>query len=87
MSGYYRFAINYKGSNGSRLRPGKPPNINVCRNFKDDLAALGVGLPKVENIHIHSPGSISLVFYRDENDKDSNVRAFRLCDPSRLISS
>jgi hypothetical protein len=73
MSGFYRFAIKYKGSKGTQLRPEKRPNANICANFKNNLISLGAGLPKSGDIHIHSPGSISLIFHHDENNNTSNV--------------
>jgi hypothetical protein len=78
MSGYYRFAIKYKGSKGTQLRPGKQPNATICTNFKHNLISLGASLPKSENTHIHSPGSISFIFHHDENNETSNVYAFCL---------
>lgn len=76
MSSYYQFSIKYKGKKASHIYPGVTGHDEVCQQFKQELTELGVSLPKAENIHIPTPGSISLLFHRDADCKDSNVCAF-----------
>ena len=78
MSGYYHFAINYRGLKSSFILPGGPPSDRICRNFRLDLASLGLGSGPIKNedIHIWTPGCVFAVFHDDPNKNRNTVCVF-----------
>jgi hypothetical protein len=70
----YRLTLKYTGKKAARLVSGIP-QWQVCSIFKDDLTALGVNHPKVDQIQQGPPGSIYFIY--THNNKH-NVRAYGL---------
>ena len=58
----FRFTIKYTGERAARLVSGTILHWELCSMFKDDLTALRVNHPKVDQIQKGPPGSIYFLY-------------------------